>query len=349
MEPLTVIKNFRLTASPVSAITFGSGHINDTYRISVLESGHPGYLLQRVNRMVFPEIEKLMSNIAGVTTHIQQLEEFHSLVPSLVETIDGKLFTEQGGYYWRLFEFVDGVRSFDQPENVEQVYQGARLFGSFLRAMSGFSTDRLHLTIPEFHSMRLRFRQFEEALIEAESERIIAASEWIEHVQLAAPTFIQLYEEVTSGSLPLRVTHNDTKFNNVLLSDDGLSGCVIDLDTVMPGYTFFDVGDGLRSVGVQATEDDSNLTGIELSTANIEAFLAGYYDATRNILTQKEISLLPHSATYMAFIQGVRFLADYLNRDVYFKTSYDDHNLVRAQNQLTVSRLFQNHAFKPFS
>jgi Ser/Thr protein kinase RdoA (MazF antagonist) len=343
LEPIEIIGQFAISDTPVSAAEYGSGHINDTYRISVQELGHPGYLIQRINHSVFPAVENLMENIAMVTSHIREKMEFQELVPSLVETHQGLLFHKEEGSYWRVSEFVDGVQSFDMPENDEQVYQGAHLFGKFLRALSDFPADRLHLTIPDFHSIKLRVTQFEESLKNADSDRLVAAIEWIERVQLNASAFIKLEEEVTSGDLPLRVTHNDTKFNNVLLGEDGQSGCVIDLDTVMPGYAFFDVGDGLRSVGALANEDESELSKIELNTVNIEAFLAGYLDATTDILTPKEKTLLPQSAAYMAFIQGVRFLTDYLNGDVYFKTDFADHNLIRAKNQLTLSRLFQNH------
>ena len=274
-----------------------------------------------------------------VTDFILSQEGFQHLIPRLIPTQNDELFVDLESGFWRVFEFVDGSISLDRPENTDQAYQAAQGYGKFLNALDQFPIQELNVTIPDFHNMKFRLRQFNEALGKAEKTRLQQANDQISFVKEKGDEMNKMYEQASYGLIPLRATHNDTKFNNVLLSSDGKS-TVIDLDTVMPGYSFYDVGDGLRSAAITADEDESDLSNIELNEAFYQAFLSGYLDATTDILTSTEKELLKQSGQYMAFIMGVRFLTDFLNGDVYYKTKYPDHNLVRAKNQLYVSQLF---------
>lgn len=290
---------------------------------------------------MFPNVEQLMENLGKVTDFILQQEGRQQLIPKLIPTQNDQLFVELDSGFWRVFEFVDGS-SLDRPENAVQAYQAAQGYGKFLRALDQFPIQELHVTIPNFHNMNFRLRQFKNALNTAEKDRLRQASDQISFVKERGNEMSKMYELASSGLIPLRATHNDTKFNNVLLSSDGES-TVIDLDTVMPGYSFYDVGDGLRSAAITSDEDEPDLSNIELNSEFYQAFLSGYLDATADILTSKEKELLQKSGQYMAFIMGVRFLTDFLNGDIYYKTKYADHNLVRAKNQLHVNQLFAEY------
>lgn len=291
---------------------------------------------------MFPNVEQLMENLGKVTDYILQQEGRQQLIPKLIPTQNNQLFVELDSGFWRVFEFVEGSSSLDRPDNSDQAYQAARGYGKFLSALNQFPVQNLHVTIPDFHNMKFRLRQFNEALKTVGKDRYQQASDQIRFVKERGNEMIKMYELASSGLIPLRVTHNDTKFNNVLLTSDGES-TVIDLDTVMPGYSFYDVGDGLRSAAITADEDEYDLSNIELNSEFYQAFLSGYQDATADILTSIENELLEKSGQYMAFIMGIRFLTDFLNGDVYYKTKYADHNLVRAKNQLHVSQLFAEY------
>ena len=338
-----VILHFQIQGSVHDIIPWGNGHINDSYRVINEEEGVPDYLLQRVNHQVFENVGGLMQNLQKVTDHIQAKEEFQDLVLNIIPTKNGEAYFNNPSGYWRMFEFVSNKKTFDRAEHAGLAYKAGSTIGKFVVALSDFPVDELHLTIPDFHNIRFRMQQFEDALVSGDSIRREGAEEEIKRVHALSTDFIEMYDFAISGAIPLRVTHNDTKFNNVLLSDVEEMGIVIDLDTIMPGYVFYDVGDGLRSGVIEADEDEPDLSKVIMNEAFYQVYMDGFLNASKSILTQEEITILPKSGSYMALIMAVRFLTDYLNGDVYYKTEYEEHNLVRARCQLKVCELFQEY------
>lgn len=339
---LTIIEQFRIAGTPERADSFGSGHIHATYKVQTLEPSAPDYLLQEINREVFGDVQGLMENIYKVTEYLKSKKISGSQqVLTLIPTKEGQLFYQDNGHCWRMFKFIAGAHSYEKAETEKQAFEAAKMFGLFLRDLSDFPVDDLHITIPNFHNIEFRLQQFRESLAEAHPQRKKKARKLIEMVQSNSPRVLQFYKSATSGDLPLRVTHNDCKFNNVLLDKDGYGYAVVDLDTVMPGYVFYDVGDGLRTGAVTAAEDEQELDLVNIDDSKYEAFINGYLQGAGDILTEEELKSISIAGYYMAYIMGVRFLSDYLKGDVYYKVAFAEHNYFRARCQLYVAERFK--------
>lgn len=339
---LQIIERFQINGKPGRADRFGDGHIHETYKVSTLESSHPDYLLQKINREVFGDVKGLMENIYKVTEHIRQKTgSVRQQVLTIIPTRKGHLFYISKGSCWRVFEFISRAESHEQAETEKQAFEAAKLFGQFLGDLSDFPAEELHTTIPNFHNIEFRLNQFEESLSGAGANLIKKARKQIEAVQENTSLALGLYDSAISGHLPLRVTHNDTKFNNILLDKDGKGYAVVDLDTVMPGYVFYDVGDGVRTGVVTAGEDEQNLDLVVIDEAKYAAYIKGYLEGAGDILTSEELESIPMAGFYMAFIMAVRFLTDYLNGNVYYRIDFPDHNFYRARCQLHVAELLK--------
>lgn len=346
MKQLTLTKVFAIDGVINETVTFGNGHINDTYRLINENAEKPDYLLQRINHNVFKNIPAMMNNIQLVTAHIRRKllfsgEDAGNKVSTLIHTKKGELFYKEGGDYWRVFQFMKNFRSYDKPDTPEQMYEGAKAFGEFLSHLSDFPIERLHYTLPDFHDMKFRLRQFFGARDEAEKHQLGEAANEIKYVLETADYVTGIQDMSTGYGMPLRVTHNDTKFNNVLLDSDDKGQCVIDLDTVMPGYVYFDVGDGIRTGASTADEHELDLQKVDVDLTMINAFAEGYITPTRKLLSEEELDLLPKSGIYMSFIMGLRFLTDYLQGNKYYKVDFPEHNLHRARCQLYLSKLMK--------
>ena len=341
MDVLSIVRQFRIEGVPEQAVPFGGGHINDTFKVEMQTPGHPGYLLQRINHEVFPEVAKLMENIRAVTEHLK-IKGGEQAVLTIIPANNGELFIRNNDGYWRLFEFIEEGQSLEKAETPEQAYEAAFAFGKFMSNLVDYPVEQLHTTIPDFHDVSKRLIQFRVALREADPERGRKARPHILFVNENYEPVEKIWIDASEGEMPLRVTHNDTKFNNLLFNNEGKAVAVIDLDTVMPGYAFFDVGDALRTGVVTADEDETDLDKVVIDQAKYEAYLKGYLKATESILTEKERASLNHAGAYMAFIMGLRFLTDYLKGDVYYKTKYPEHNLDRAICQLQLYRQFSH-------
>jgi Ser/Thr protein kinase RdoA (MazF antagonist) len=340
-----IIRNFKVSSQSVDAQPFGNGHINDTFRVEVEEVGHPGYLLQRINDKVFNDIPALMENIHLVTEHLRS-KSGAGKVLKIIPTKEGEWFSKDETGYWRVFEFIEGARSHDKAEDVIQSYAAGNAFGRFIHDLTDFPAEKLNITLPDFHNMNFRLRQFEKALGESGMDRTIEAQEEIRFVEKYSSDMEQIW--LDAQKLPLRVTHNDTKFNNVLFDEEGKVLAVIDLDTVMPGYVFYDVGDGIRSGVITADEDEQDLSKVKIDHQKYESYMNGFLDAAGQKLTHEELLSLPKSGAYMAFIMGVRFLSDFLNGNIYYKTKYPSHNLHRARCQLYVAELLLEKSEEKF-
>lgn len=323
---------FQIQGNPVTCEIFGHGHINYTLRICT-DTGAQ-YILQKINQYVFKDPVRLMENVGAVSAYLQahSNEEHASL--HFIPAVDGKMyFVDEAGEYWRMYEFVGGF-CLDAPESTEDFYQSALAFGRFQELLSNFPADSLYETIPEFHNTIDRYRLFRESLARDEAGRAKEVQREIDFLLSRQADGAVLQNMREAGALPLRVTHNDTKLNNVLLDQSTRKSlCVLDLDTVMPGLSLYDFGDAIRFGAATAAEDEPDTSKMGLSLAYFEAFTRGYMEACPS-LTDKEIEMLPMGAKILTLELAVRFLTDYLDGDKYFKVAYPTHNLVRARAQM---------------
>ena len=335
-----IIEDFVFESRIREVEPFGSGHINDTYRLFSERRDAPDYLLQRINHSIFKNVDGMMNNIYLVTSHLQlhKQPECDQTTLHLIKTKEGALYTrDQRGNYWRAFDFKKNTRSYDVVETEEQAYQGARAFGLFFRQLVDFNTTQLVDTIPDFHNIIVRLELLKASIEKYNGERTKRVKEKIKWIFDHADQMCEIENKKISGTIPIRVTHNDTKFNNVLLDQNDKGVCVIDLDTVMPGVVHYDFGDGIRTSTNAAAEDEEELSKV-FDFEKYKAFSIGYLEATREVLVTREIELLGFSGALLTYLMGVRFLTDYISHDIYYKTKYPEHNLVRAKGQLELAR-----------
>ena len=330
---------FRLDGTPVKCQVFGHGHINHTLKVTT-DTGAE-YVLQRINTYVFKEPVRLMENVSAVTDFLRRRVEDPRHALHFLLTHDGKYYhVDDEGQYWRCYDFVGGF-CLDAPESDEDFYQSAIAFGRFQTLLSDFPAETLYETIPEFHNTADRYRQFKESVAADAAGRAAGVKADIDFLLEREDLACTLQNMRQDGLLPLRVTHNDTKLNNVLLDKaDRKALCVLDLDTVMPGLSLYDFGDSIRFGAATAAEDEQDLSKMELDLHLFEVYTRGYLEAA-NALTDTEIATLPMGALAVTLELATRFLKDYLDGDLYFKTTYPEHNLVRARTQMKLARDMQ--------
>lgn len=341
MNDFAVVEKFNIDGRVISSVPYGSGHINDTHLVCVeLDGKTENYILQTINTSVFKNPEALMENYVKVTDYIREkIKEIggdpEREVLSVIKTRDGENFyRSEDGKCWRLLNFITDSVCYDKVENSEQFYQSAVAFGKFQYMLRDFPAEKLYEIIPDFHNTPDRVRLFEEALEKDVSKRADGVKREIDFV-LSRREFSRTLETARAeGRLPLRVTHNDTKLNNILFDKKtGEPLCVIDLDTIMPGYSVNDFGDAIRFGATTAAEDECDLEKVNFDISLYELYVKGFLLGTSGELTECEIDLLPIGAIMMTYECGMRFLTDYLSGDTYFKTSRPGHNLDRARNQ----------------
>lgn len=332
-----IYRQFRLEGLPVSCKPFGNGHINETY---LLVTNRPHlYILQKLNGYVFPDLKGVMDNIVAVTGYLQKIVADPNRVLHLVPTAAGQPYlVTDSGEYWRVYEFITGGVCLEQAETPEDFRQSALAFGQFQNQLSDFPAQTLMETIPRFHDTPNRYRQLREAIQADPKGRAKSAKREIEGYLSREEDAGALMALLRNRELPLRVTQNDTKLNNVMLRDTDHSPlCVMDLDTVMPGLVANDFGDAIRFGASTAAEDEQDLSKVSLSLPLYRAFADGFLSACGDRLTDREISTLPLGAKIMTLECGARFLTDYLLGDAYFHTAYPEHNLVRCRTQLRLA------------
>ncbi len=328
-----VLQQFCLDGTPVSCEPFGNGHINRTFH--VVCDNKKEYTLQRINRVAFQHPEELIENIDAVSHFIASknigLESIH-----LRKAKDGKkYYIDANGEFWRAYDFISGGICVDLPRDRNDFYQAAVAFGKFQQALADFPAATLHETITHFHDTVDRLARLRASVQADRADRAAAVEPELTFIFDREQELGTLCRMLEAGELPLRVTHNDTKLNNVLL--DTQTGCaksVLDLDTVMPGLSAYDFGDGVRFGASSAAEDEKDLSKVWLRLDMYQAFLEGYLDACGEALTENEIAVLPLGAKIITAELGIRFLTDYLDGDIYFKTAYPEHNLDRCRTQL---------------
>ena len=315
-----------------------SGHINDTFFIESTSSRD--FVLQRINSFVFKKAKELILNKDLVSNHIQKKlahlpsEELYKRVLLFVNAKSGKpYFKDEDGNYWNMTIFIDGSKTFERVTNEEIAFEGGKLYGEFLNLANGINTNDIVDIIPNFHEMSFRYEQFYESLENANSERLNLASESIQQVKDLKEEMHILENLKNSGQIPLSITHNDTKISNALFDDQNKGLCVIDTDTVMVGIIHYDFGDAIRTICNSAYEDEKDLTKVKFNIGFYQAFTKGFLKSYHSKLSELDVQHFALAAKTITFIMGLRMLTDFLNNDVYYKTKYDLHNLVRAKNQ----------------
>jgi thiamine kinase-like enzyme len=338
-----LIDNFAVDTEVLTITPFGRGHINNTYRVETKNG--PNYLLQKINQHVFQDVAGLMHNFSVVTRHTQQqlLREKHPQPESagltLIQATNGTSYViDENNDAWRLLRFIDNSRTYELVTDPKLAEEGAFAFGEFQRHIAGIDPNQLTITIPNFHHLPTRLTQFERAIQADNQQRARHVKTEVDYVRNAQYAMCTTQRLLDAGEIPVRITHNDTKMNNILFSQTGDALCVIDLDTVMPGVFQFDFSDTVRTMANTATEDENNLSLVALNPDLFTAIATGYLRATRHILTAQEINLLVPAAHLMPFIIGLRFLTDYLQGDVYFKTDHPQQNLDRARCQFRLAQ-----------
>jgi Ser/Thr protein kinase RdoA (MazF antagonist) len=331
-----VLRQFQIDGEFVEAQPWGSGHINDTYRVALQNGAEPTFhILQRINRGVFKNPDALMQNIQRVSAHLYAQvagkPDSERRVLRLIPTRDGNSWhVDEEGDFWRAYFYIRGAHTYDAVESVEQAYQAARAFGRFQDLLANLPSPRLHDTIPNFHHTPKRFEALLAAISADVAGRALLAQPEIEFA-LAHESIVDV---LLKAGLPERVTHNDTKFNNVMLDDvTGEGICVIDLDTVMPGLALYDFGDMVRTTTSPAAEDERDLSKVAMQFPMFEALARGYLSSAGAFLTREERKLLAFSGKLITLEIGLRFLTDYLTGDTYFKVHREGHNLDRCRTQ----------------
>ncbi len=338
MDLTSIVYQFQFTGEIDQIVPFGSGHIHDTYLVKNQFADQPDYILQKINHHVFKNVEGMMSNMERITQQLQtksgasQLSNIY-----LIKTLQGRSYISSENGFWRMMNFIPGSKTYDTAPNTAIAYEGAKKFGEFISDLSDLDPNTLVETIPDFHNVRKRFDQFLAALKEDPVNRAVHAQPEITYVKLQIEKVLVIQNLKEKGLIPLRITHNDTKINNVLFNSNDKGLCVVDLDTVMPGVIHFDFGDGIRACANTGKEDDENLKNVSLDLAMFEAFSSGFLESTAHLLTDEEKNTLVHSVVLFPFLMGLRFLTDYISADVYYKTEYEDHNLIRAKAQLKLA------------
>ncbi len=340
-----LLGNFKFSGELKNVTQLHDGHINNTYIFEFCEeSGHENkYLVQELNTYVFKNPDLLMQNVVGVTKHmqnkvIQNGGDIERECLTVFFTNDDKpYYTDSEGRCWRCYNYVYNAHSCQKIENSEVFFNAAKAFGKFQGMLADYPIDSLCETIPNFHNTVSRFADFKAAVESNLSGRADEARSEIDFVLAREKDCRVLVDMLSEGKLPLRVTHNDTKLNNVMFDNETNEGiCVVDLDTVMPGLSLYDFGDSIRFGANTAAEDEKDVSKVSLSLELFEAYTLGYLSSAGESLTKDEINQLAYSSKLMTLECGMRFLGDFINGDVYFKTEYPEHNLVRSRTQFAL-------------
>ena len=344
---MPLLPHFQFEGAFEAAHEIGAGNINTTYHlVYLLPNGEKAeYLLQRINTYVFKDPVGVMRNIDLVTRHIERAYQARGMDPTrrvlrVIPTVDGGLFLRsEQDEYWRAYNFVTGATAFDRIESPAAFREAARGFGEFQRLLTDFPAAELVETIPGFHHTARRYQAFEASVEADKAGRVKDLTDEIAFLRERKDMMCAIVAALENGSLPVRVTHNDTKINNVMIDDaTGRAICVIDLDTVMPGSALYDFGDAIRSGAATVIEDSPDFDQVAIDLELFDAFTDGFLSEVRDILTDAEIDMLALSAKVITCEQAMRFLTDYIDGDLYYKIRTPDHNLIRARNQMALVR-----------
>ena len=342
-----IVGHFQIEGTVEKVEPLGNGLINDTYKITTAEADKPDYVLQRINHAIFQDVDLLQHNIEVVTVHIRQklvesgTTDIDRKVLRFIPTASGKTYYFDGTCYWRVMVFIPRAQTFETV-NAAYSYDAGKAFGHF-QAMLADLPEQLGETIPNFHNMEFRLQQLHEAVQADVAGRVKEMQPYLDEIERRAAYMCQAEQLYREGRLPKRICHCDTKVNNMMFDENGEVLCVIDLDTVMPSFIFSDYGDFLRTAANTAAEDEPDLSKIGFNTEIYEAFSSGYLESASTFLTPLEKDLLPYAVALFPYMQCVRFLADYLNGDTYYKIQYPEHNLFRTRAQFRLLQCVEAH------
>lgn len=343
MEKQKIIQMFALEGTLVGVQEYGSGHINRTELVEMERDGQrEKYILQRINTDIFRDVDGLMENIVGVTDYLRTKIKERGGDPDrealwVIPAKDGASYCRVDEDCYRMYRFIQDAVCYDAVREPGDFYESALAFGTFQSLLADYPADTLHETIPDFHNTPKRFADFSRSVQEDVCGRLALAQKEIAFIKEREQEMSVLTDLLAAGELPLRVTHNDTKLNNVMLdAKTGKGVCVIDLDTVMPGLAVHDFGDSIRFGANTAAEDETDLSKVSLDLGLYERYLDGFLQGCQGSLTQKELEMLPMGAKMMTLECGMRFLADYLSGDTYFRIHREHHNLDRCRTQLAL-------------
>ena len=340
LEMSEVLKHFAIPSKPVACHTCGNGNINSTFWVKT-EDGQE-YLVQKVNTYVFKKPYELMENIHKVTQFLadkisEKGGDFERGTLNFIQSDNGKFcyHDHENDAFWRIYHYISGAVAYDSADKPGLLREAARAFGKFQRHLEDYPAETLYETIPNFHHTVARYEAFEASVAADAAARAASVGAEIETLRKFSPYASLIVDGLADGTLPTRVTHNDTKLNNVLFDEaTDKCLCVIDLDTVMPGSLLCDFGDAIRFAANNTAEDDPDLSKVFLRLDLYEEYVSGFFAGLKGAITEKEISLLPESALILTYELALRFMTDYLDGDKYFKLKYPEHNLVRARAQL---------------
>ena len=334
MDIKNVLKLFDIKGELVNYFPLGNGHINATFLCHTDDDLK--YVLQKINNYVFKDVDLLMNNYYKVTEYLYEhdIQTIH-----LIKSKDGKAYAKNEDGYYRLYEYIDKAIWYEKIDNLDLIYKAGKAFGQFHKDLKGFNASELGEVIPNFHNTYQRYLNLLDAIKEDKLGRVKDCLEEIEIVKSFKDEYNVLVSNIKNGFIPLAVTHNDPKINNVLFDEKtNKIKAVIDLDTVMPGSYLYDFGDALRSLFTGDNEDSEDLTLLKVNFDIFQKYVEGYLSEMKNVLTEKEKELLPFSIFLLTIECGMRFLEDYIRGDVYFRIKKPNHNLIRARTQLTLAK-----------
>ena len=337
----SILSAYGLQADQCEIHAFGTGLINNTWKV---KHGVNEYILQRINQNVFPNPPAIAENLRAIADYLSvNIPGYLFVVP--LTTVDNKdMVHDNKEGYFRLMPFIKKSRTYDVVTTPGIACEAARQFGCFTKMLSGFNASHLKVTLPDFHNLTLRYKQFEASLKDGNKNRIANAKEAVSFL-LAQKKIVEEFEHITSDKkFKLRVTHHDTKISNVLFDDKGKGLCVIDLDTTMAGYFISDVGDMMRTYLPPFSEEEKNFSKIEVRDEYFVAIAKGYLEEMNEELTHSELDHFVYAGDFMIYMQAVRFLTDHFNNDIYYGAKYEGHNFVRAENQIALLKNYQEKA-----
>lgn len=333
-----ILTHYGLNPQKTTVQQFGDGLINHTWKVS---SDNKNYILQKVNSDVFKQPAAIDENLSLLRDYLKK-ENPDYLFVSPTMTKSGETLIHNDAGYYRLFPFVEGSVSLNTLTKKEEAYEAAKQFGKFSKLLDGFNVGILNITIPDFHNLTLRYEQFQAACKEASADRIGKAMESTNFIN-DHKDLVGIYQAILANNdIPLRVIHHDTKISNVLFDHQGKGACVIDLDTVMPGYFISDVGDMMRTYLSAVSEEETDFTKISIRKDFFKAIYDGYMGEMKDVLSEAEKPYFIYAGKFIIYMQAIRFLTDYLQNDAYYGAKYEDHNLNRAINQLTLLKEYLN-------
>lgn len=324
-----ILASYNQSQQPIEIYQINNGLINQTWRI---KNSHGEYILQKINQTIFKQPSAIAANIRLISDYLlEHSPDYLFVVP--IQTIHNEEMAFHSGNYFRLIPFVSNSHTVDSATNPNQAFEAAKSFGKFTKLLSGFPIEKLKVTLPNFHNLTLRYTQFENALTAGNTQRLQQAKDLINFLK-ENKGIVHTYENILANpAFKLRVTHHDTKISNILFDRDDKGLCVIDLDTVMPGYFISDVGDMMRTYLSPVTEEEQDFDKIEIREEYFQAIWEGYMSEMKNELTEEETRHFIYAGKFMIYMQAIRFATDYLLNDIYYSARYPEHNFVRAKNQ----------------